>query len=871
MKRILLFFLQMPVILSAQYHFDFENDTTGGWVECTGGWWKQVPGGRWECDTYGAISGDYSLHHSHDNHESGCDYLLISHDPLYDPDSLALSFRVKHAYPSSSANNWQVALLADFSNEGAFPGQITGGVILGVNFTGSDDQVKLWSCIEGNCDQICSTSINYQEHVGTEAAPLFRLVWYRGGKLDLYYTRDPPEGSTELVGSCQLDSLPTGRQLVVRYEYSASQDRKLWLDDITLDGNFVPDTIAPALLRVEVMDGTHLQLLFSEVVPAPECSSFLLSVADQSDEQDPGWNLNPDTISVLDSSLVLRFPGSIPNRKELNLLVTGICDADGNCMPDTLVRCMRNEAEWGDVVFNEIMYDPDPAVRLSGDEYLEIYNRSSYDLDLEGWRVDVNDRAHMITGLTVDPGQYGLLYDFTLPNDGATLALYSRDGTLVHAARYGIPWKGPDWKKEGGWSLESPDPDLVCNTTGLWEFSTDRMGGTPGRLNSNDSDLEDREPPVFLYFGYGEPGTVHIYYSEPVRLSPMEIDRVSVVPGEVHPDSVVPGFPLSDQMALYFSEDLQDRSGSELRLPSVADCSGNLSRELTIRIGEASVPRFGSLLINEIMYDPVDWAPEYIELYNPGNRLFDLQDLSVDVVKKGASPANPLPLSGLSRIFPPGEYLVITRSVPHLMDAYYLELSGRWLERGGVAELINSGGTIYLTNRSGEIMDMANYGDHLHMDLLDDMKGISLERISPDRPGTDPGNWHSAASIEGYATPGRKNSQSVNGPGSAELLKVDPAVFSPDNDGYQDLLVISVSSKVQGCVMRMWITDLAGNRVRSLANNHLTGPSVRYVWDGERDDGQMASEGIYVVLVWMYNPVSGERWSRKAAAGIIYR
>ncbi|MCK4747891.1 MAG: hypothetical protein KAT15_12665, partial [Bacteroidales bacterium] len=96
-------------------------------------------------------------------------------------------------------------------------------------------------------------------------------------------------------------------------------------------------------------------------------------------------------------------------------------------------------------------------------------------------------------------------------------------------------------------------------------------------------------------------------------------------------------------------------------------------------------------------------------------------------------------------------------------------------------------------------------------------------------------------------------------------------VFSPDNDGFEDLLVITTSTGGHGNIVRIWITDLTGNIIRILANNHLTGPSTKYVWDGEEDDGSMAAEGFYVVHLLGYDPVTGHRWSRKAATGVIYR
>ena len=183
----------------------------------------------------------------------------------------------------------------------------------------------------------------------------------------------------------------------------------------------------------------------------------------------------------------------------------------------------------------------------------------------------------------------------------------------------------------------------------------------------------------------------------------------------------------------------------------------------------------------------------------------------------------------------------------------------------------NSGGTVFLTDRTGSIVDMASYGDHIHLELLDVTQGISLERISVERSGSSPDNWHSAASIEGFSTPGRENSQSVRRSGSSELLMVDPEVFSPDNDGYQDLLQITVSPGVPGWIVKIWITDLTGKQMRSIANNHLAGPTVDYTWDGELENGKMATSGIYVLHGWGYHPVTGERWNRKKAFGLIFR
>lgn len=855
MKRTLLFFSFLPHFLLAQYHFDFEN----GFVKP----FLQVPPERWEIATGEAISGSFSLHHSYDNPESGTDYCLFRHDPLRDSDSISFSFRVRHMYAPSSANNWQVALLADFK------GRITGGLVLGVNFTGSDDLVSLWKVTEENIEKIGSTMINYQEQAGVGKAPGFRFEWRKEGYIRLFFTPDPDNQPEVLTGVFPLDSLPGGRNLVIRYNYSAARDRGLWMDELKLEGRFIPDIIAPSVTGVKVSDPFHLRVCFSEEILNPDPGSFVLTGLNYNN----GTGIGPDSLLFGPGYLLLGFSIPIPNRIGMGLKVTGICDGDRNCLSDTILCFMRNQPEWGDLVFTEIMYDPVPVVRLPDEEYLEIYNRSAYSVEMEGCWWEVEERKKEFSSLIVEPGSFLLLTGIALPNRGGVVKLCSREGVLIHATRYSVPWKGPGWKAEGGWSLESPDPDMVCINQDLWEFSTDPTGGTPGRINSNHSELEDRDPPQLLYVGIRENNTLRVKYSEPVRFSTENWSRIMIVPGQISPDSVAVVMPLSEEMDLFFDEDFPERQIFELHLPEMADCAGNVSGHERIRAGKPGIPRYGDIIINEIMYDPVEGNPEFIELFNVSDQCIDIRCLSLDVVKREMPPEKPLPLSGHSRIVAPGDYLVVSASTGRLMEAYFLELTGCWLEMEMMPGLLNSGGTIYLTDRSGMILDVAHFGDHLQLDLLDDSQGISLERVSADRPGSDPANWHSAASIEGYATPGKENSQSVAGleNGFEEPLTIEPKVFSPDNDGYEDLLQILITAGAGEWVVRLLITDLAGNPVRHLANNHIVGPLSTYTWDGERDDQTMVTEGIYVIHLWGYQPDTGKRWSRKATAGVIYR
>ena len=890
MKRIWILFSCFPHFLCAQYYFDFEDGTAEG--EGHDPFWKmeQVPAGRWQVTDENTISGFQSLQHSYDNPVAGIDYLVIQHEHAAAGGSLSLSFRIRHGYPPSGSNNWQAALLASAQKDGQEQVEITEGIILGVNYRASDDLVRIWRKKGDLVEELCSSGVNFQEMAGTGLSPFFRLECIEDGDLKLFFSSDPLVSPAKEVASCTIEKLCRGNSLIFRYEYSAAQDRKLWIDDIELAGLFVRDTIPPRITGWDLQDMHHVLLRFTERIGFAEKSGFYLSPDENSEILLPdaplkrdGWI--PDSVAITDTIIRLYFADVLPNREPLVLLVSGIRDLVGNCPGDTLVRILRNDAVWGDIVFNEIMFDPEPSVDLSIGEYLELYNRSEYSLHLEGWKVQAGDRIYPLTGSDftgnghsiLTAHGYAVLPHISLSNQGSKLLLYSGSGELIHSTSYKVPFQGPEWKKEGGWSLESPDPEMVCHIFELWQYSTDPSGGTPGRLNSVDAELQDREAPVFLYFGFEKDHSICLHYSEPVRMygeltwiAGTKGKQPVIEPGGIKADSVVRILPLFDQLACYFPVDPAALEDFRIIVPAVADCKGNLSGDMVLYAGSVPVPSAGSTLINEIMFDPAEGAPEYIELYHPGPGFTDLKDLSLDVVGEAEAPGGFAVLSVHSRIVQPGGFVVLTRNREHLMDAYDLEISGNWVEMESLESLPNSGGSIYLADRSGNTVDVADYSETMHLEMISDTKGISLERISPERPGNDPGNWHSAASIEGYATPGRRNSQYSSGIEIDDQLVLDPEVFSPDNDGHLDLLKIMTATGDPGCVIRLWITDLAGKTVRELANNHIAGPETCYIWDGTKDNGQMAEEGLYVVHLRGYKPSSGTRWNRKAATAVIY-
>jgi hypothetical protein len=137
------------------------------------------------------------------------------------------------------------------------------------------------------------------------------------------------------------------------------------------------------------------------------------------------------------------------------------------------------------------------------------------------------------------------------------------------------------------------------------------------------------------------------------------------------------------------------------------------------------------------------------------------------------------------------------------------------------------------------------YSDNMHFALLDNKDGVSLERIDFNRPTSDNSNWTSASATSGYATPTGENSQYAVASGEATLTAT-PEVFSPDGDGYNDVVNFGYHLDVAGFTGNFYIFNASGKQIKQLLRNELLGTTGVFSWDGITNDGNKAAIGIYL-------------------------
>ncbi|MBA4166402.1 MAG: lamin tail domain-containing protein [Chitinophagaceae bacterium] len=263
-------------------------------------------------------------------------------------------------------------------------------------------------------------------------------------------------------------------------------------------------------------------------------------------------------------------------------------------------------------------------------------------------------------------------------------------------------------------------------------------------------------------------------------------------------------------------------------------------------------PTRGDIVINEVLFNPSKEGYDYIEGYNKSEDTIDLRGLVIANRNAAGDIASEKPVSHDSTHLPPGAYFVITSNEKWLRQHYHIPQSAIICQVSAMPSFPDDEGTVIFLNSQDSIIDELAYNSKWHFSLLTDPSGIALERISYDLPTQNRSNWTSASSSSGYGTPGYKNSQFRDGLDIDDEIVV-PHLFSPDNDGINDIELIQFKMKEPGFVANTTIYDLSGRKVRYLIKNETPGLSAIYKWDGLDEKSQPIPAGIYILVTEMFN------------------
>lgn len=521
------------------------------------------------------------------------------------------------------------------------------------------------------------------------------------------------------------------------------------------------------------------------------------------------------------------------------------------------------------------MADPSPAVSLPAYEWIEIRNHSKDPVQLQNWRiVDGSSVSGAFPAYWLQPDSvliicsntgvntmrnYGNAIGVssfpTLDNAGETIVLRNPIGQTIHAVSYETSWYGNNWKAEGGWTLEMINPKFPCTGKDNWKASVDIKGGTPGKMNAvNDPLWQDSTLPAALHSYARDSSNLTIVFNKSLDSSSVvQLSSYRFVNPQLTIKSIYAEPPLFNKVILKTAASFQRDSLITLLAENLRDCHGNkVDNPIKIQSGWASLPQKGDWILNEILFNPRSSGNDFVEFYNNSKRIIDLSQLLLTNRQSNGELNLPVVLSKEPLLVFPGEYKVFTEDEATLAREYLVVDARTVIRVNDLPSLPDAEGNLVMLDIHGNLLDELTYEEDWHFPLLEMKEGVSLERICPSGFTQEKTNWHSAASTEGFATPGRKNSQQQDPVALNANYQLYPRVFSPDMDGRDDLCTITYQAIAPGQVASVSIYNEEGRLVRSLVPRATLAQTGYWNWNGLDDKSRACSPGIYIIVIQQF-------------------
>lgn len=779
-------------------------------------------------------------------------------------------FWIRQSFSPSGSNFGRVYLVSDQADLTA----PLNGYYLQFGEAGSLDAVELFRQTGTTSTSVCRGT---DGQIANSFTIGVRVLRDATGEWQLWV--DPAGGTNHAQQASGTDAThATSAHLGVRCTYTASNADKFFFDDFYA-GPIIVDTDPPQITTVTVVDVDELDVLFSEPVEqtsAENATHYGLSP--------PLTVLTAVRDALLPARVRLTLGQPLISGTTYTLTVNGVEDANGNVLTGgsyDFSYFVPDQPQYREVVINEFMADPSPVVGLPDAEFVEFLNTTTdKTFDLAGWSFTDGTSTATLPSYLLGPGEYVILtsnananlFAFvpdrigvaslpSLNNDADDLALRAPDNTVIDAVSYALNWYRDSNKQNGGWTLEQIDPGTPCSGPLNWIASMDPSGGTPGLVNSVFDPTPDTTPPVLLSVLVQSATELIAVFSEAMDEASLTTATYVIEPFvSVASAQAVPG--TAERALIELTAPINTGTVYGMTVFDAADCTGNPTAVADPVIFALPEPvAGGDLVINEVLYDPVGTGADFVELYNRSAKTVSLQGLQLANETNGVV-ANYRVITNDPLLLLPGQYILLTPDPGDIATRYPQSRTDRFLIVS-LPNYVNTRGTVVLAATDNSVLDLFRYDDELHFTLVNNTEGYSLERVDPDRPTSDPTNWQTAADIAGRATPGFRNSQYSPAPRPTGELTIDPAIFSPDNDGYQDLLTISYRMQESGYVGNLTIHDLAGRVARRLLENQLLGMEGAVSWDGVMDGGEKGRMGPYIVVFEVFDLAGNTSLYRK--------
>lgn len=423
---------------------------------------------------------------------------------------------------------------------------------------------------------------------------------------------------------------------------------------------------------------------------------------------------------------------------------------------------------FNDLIINEIMYAP-----ISGEpEWVELFNRSDKAINLKKWKISDNTTPIAISAVDVFVPAKAyivlskdstILSHYSVSSPVITLSLPALNNTddavvlrdslnmVIDSVYYFSTWGGGN-----GRSLERIDAAEATINQSNWKTATGILKATPGKINSvTRKDFDGTVTDI--YFSPQNPiAGDNISFSAKVK-NPGKNDlsfhlelyldkNLDSIPdvGAISSDSFIL-HPL-DSLTVplnYVYENFKGTKGFFVKgIFALDDDSTNNSFYKTLSAGFPS----GSVLLNEVMFTPVNSEPEWVEVFNASNDTINLKDWTINDVY--TTPAYGKVIGDF--ILLPQTFGVLAKDSSIIN--YHRSIPSK-IVKVNLPVLNNDADGVVLKDNRAVVMDSLLYNSS-----WGGSNGYSLERKLLTVPANMQDNWASSLDIE-QSTPGRINSQ----------------------------------------------------------------------------------------------------------------
>lgn len=568
---------------------------------------------------------------------------------------------------------------------------------------------------------------------------------------------------------------------------------------------------------------------------------------------------------TLPHQMILKFGVILEKGKSYELKIIKLEDLNGNAIAAVDVEFVFEgpiSPSYRELIINEVMAAPRTGQGLPDTEYVELFNASQHELFLGGLSLANSRSSTILPRASLLPGEFlilvpasrrgemaeygtalGLTNWPTLLNEGDELRILDRNGNIIDELIYHVSLYGSSHIAEGGFSLEVVDPYALCSDYDNLKPSEASLRGTPGQDNSVFDDSPDAILPSLLKAEAKEDKTIILDFSKTIN---SELNQVQIqISPPLSPESFAIDPADGKRLILSFANPLEENIPYNITVTNLWDCAGNLidpqANAAILVLPLLAAP--GDLAINEILFNPKAGVPKFVEIYNQSSKFVDLAGWKLANIADGEL-ANRRAVASERLIMDPFSFLVFTTDAVLLQQAYPKGKLDRFIELPSLPSYPIARGSVVFLDPEEDLEERFDYDEKFHHSLLDEVRGISLERLSLHHGVNDPKNWQSAS---GNATPGYKNSH-AQGEGLLEKeINIFPQVFVPDAPGEQNFTTISYEMDHPGLVATLRIYNIAGQLIKEICQNDIWGISGFYTWDGTNLSGGKVRPGYYIV------------------------